>query len=101
MMSRTLYNTIVSTYFNTMNNSITANDLKTKGISIVSPFAEKGLETFIKVRGVDKYVVITVDEFNRLRECELTAALVESEQDLENGNFQKGSVEEHMERILN
>jgi hypothetical protein len=57
-----------------MNNTLTANDLKTKGISTVDAIAKNGLETFITVRGEQKYVIVTTAEFNRLRECELSAA---------------------------
>lgn len=82
-----------------MNNQITANDLKMKGISAVKPFAQKGLETIVKVRGKDEYVILTVAAFNHFRECELTAALMESEQDLKSGKFHKGSIKDHLKRI--
>ncbi|EKD64270.1 MAG: prevent-host-death family protein [uncultured bacterium] len=96
-----MYNTIDSTIKNTMNNFVTANDLKTKGVSAIEPFAKKGLETVITVRGVDTYVVLTTQAFNHLRECELTAALIESERDMKKGKYHKGSVEEHLKRITN
>lgn len=82
-----------------MNNAVTANDLKTKGVSAIEPFAKKGLETVITVRGVDTYVVLTTQAFNHLRECELTAALIESEKDLKNRKYCQDSVEEHLKRI--
>lgn len=82
-----------------MNNFVTANDLKTKGVSAIEPFAEKGLETIITVRGVDTYVVLTTQAFNHLRECELTAALIESEKDMKNRKYHEGSIEEHLKRI--
>ena len=84
-----------------MNNTLTANDLKTKGISTVDKFAKKGLETIVTIRGKEKYVIITTTEFNRLRECELTAALIESENDLKNGNYNEDSIEAHLKRIKN
>lgn len=82
-----------------MNNFVTANDLKTKGVSAIEPFAKKGLETIITVRGVDTYVVLTTQSFNHLRECELTAALIESEKDMKNRKYHEGSIEEHLKRI--
>lgn len=84
-----------------MNNMLTANDLKTKGISVVDKYAKKGQETIVTVRGKEKYVIIPLMEFNRLRECELTAALIESESDLKKGNYKKGSIEAHLKRIKN
>lgn len=90
---------INSTIKNTMNNFVTANDLKIKGISAIEPFAEKGMETVVKVRGTDKYVILTIESFNHLRECELTAALIESERDIKNGNYHQDSIEKHLKRI--
>lgn len=84
-----------------MNNTLTANDLKVKGISIVDKYAKKGLETIVTVRGEEKYVIISTVEFNRLRECELTAALVESENDLKSGKYNEDSIEAHLKRIKN
>lgn len=84
-----------------MNNTITANVLKTKGISAVDIFANQGIETIITVRGEDKYVILTKNDFDRLRECELTAAIIESEQDLKNGKYHSSSIEEHIKRIEN
>jgi hypothetical protein len=42
-----------------------------------------------------------MEEYNKLREYELEAAIIESELDIRNGNFKKGSVEEHIERLEN
>jgi hypothetical protein len=84
-----------------MDNIITANDLKVKGVSAIETFAKKGLETIVTVRGEEKYIILTKNEFNRLRECELTAALAESEQDLKNGKYHEDSVEDHLKRIKN
>ena len=84
-----------------MNNTITANDLKVRGVSILASHAKKGMETVITVRGQEKYVVLPKDEYNRLREYELTAAIMEAEQDLKNGRYKKGSIEDHIKRITN
>ncbi|MFA5821130.1 MAG: type II toxin-antitoxin system prevent-host-death family antitoxin [Candidatus Gracilibacteria bacterium] len=84
-----------------MNNTVTANDLKTKGVSTIENFAKQGLETIVTVHGKEKYVVVTKEEFDRLRECELTAAIIESEADLKNGRYKEGSVEGHIKRITN
>lgn len=82
-----------------MINSITANDLKTKGVSIIEQMTSEQNEAIITVRGKSKYVVLSMEEYNYLRECELEAALIESKKDLENKNFNIGNIEEHMRRI--
>ena len=84
-----------------MNNIITANELKTKGVSALEKITSSNDEVIITVRGKQKYVVLTCDEYNYLRECELEAALVESKNDLDSGNFVEESVEEHIKRIIN
>jgi len=82
-----------------MAQSITANDLKTKGISILNEETSSGDEVVITVRGKNKYVVLPIERYNYFRECELEAALHESRRDVKEGKFNKESVEEHMKRI--
>lgn len=82
-----------------MINSITANDLKTKGVSILEEMTSNHNEAIITVRGKDKYVVLTMNEYNYLRECELEAALVESRNDLKNGHFNTDSIDTHINKI--
>jgi prevent-host-death family protein len=84
-----------------MNNSITANELKVKGVSVLEEATAQDNEAIITVRGKSKYVVLTIEEYNYLRECELEAALIESHKDLEKGNYHSDSVEEHLKRISN
>jgi len=79
--------------------TITANDLKTKGISILNEETSEGDEVIITVRGKSKYVVLPMEKYNYLRECELEAALHESRKDLKEGKVFKESVEKHIKRI--
>lgn len=82
-----------------MDNVVTANELKTKGISRLDEITSTGDEAIISVRGENRYVVLTVDRYNDLRECELEAALIETRRDLERGDVIRESVEEHIRRI--
>ena len=82
-----------------MFNSITANDLKVKGVSVLDQVISEENEAVITVRGKSKYVVLSMDEYNRLRECELEAALIEAKKDIEAGSYYTGSIEDHIERI--
>lgn len=84
-----------------MNNVITANDLKVSGVSALEPILAEGLEAVITVRGKNTYVVLSNQEYSRLRECELAMALADSEADLKAGRYHEGSVEEHLSRIAN
>lgn len=78
---------------------ITANELKTKGVTILNNETSDGSEVIITVRGKNKYVVLPIDKYNYLRECELEAALLEAKKDMKGGKFLKESVEKHIKRI--
>jgi prevent-host-death family protein len=78
---------------------ITANELKTKGVAILNSDTSDGSEVIITVRGKSKYVVMPIEKYNYLRECELDAALLEARKDLRDGKFVKESVEKHIKRV--
>ena len=61
---------------------ISANDLKTKGISAIEFALSSAPEAIVSVRGKDKFVVMDVACFHYLRECELDAALAQTRADL-------------------
>ncbi len=82
-----------------MVNIITANELKVKGVSALDKITSAHDETIISVRGKNKYVVLSIDEYNYLRECELESALIESKKDLAEGKFFTGTIDEHIKRI--
>lgn len=78
---------------------ITANELKTKGVSILNEETADGNEVIVTVRGKNKFVVVPIEKYNYLRECELEAALLEAKKDIKEGKFVKESVEKHVKRI--
>ena len=81
--------------------TIAANDLKTRGVSTIEKALEGEAEAVISVRGRDRYVVMDVEEYNRLRVCELESALYETRQQLAAGEFVEESVDDHIKRIRN
>jgi hypothetical protein len=84
-----------------MNNTVTAQELKTKGAQILKEKTKKDKEAFISIRGEKSFVVLTIKQYNYLRECELEAALKESEADLTKGKFSVKSVENHIKDLKN
>ena len=84
-----------------MNNIISANDLKIKGVKAIQEATDENSEAIITVRGQNKYVVMPMEKYNHLRECELEAALSETKRDIENGDYIIEPVEEHIKRITN
>ena len=80
-------------------NSITANELKTKGVSVVENALKSDDEAIITVRGKDKYVIIDMNKYNKLRDYELEIALLEARADVAKGHVLRESVAAHMKRI--
>ena len=80
-------------------NSITANELKTKGVSVVENALKSDDEAIITVRGKDKYVIIDMNKYNKLRDYELEIALLEARADVAKGRVLRESVAAHMKRI--
>lgn len=82
-----------------MSNIITANELKTKGVSVIEEVTAQNAEAIITVRGKNKYVVLSIEDYNQLREYELEAAINESLDDIKEGKIYEESIEDHMKRI--
>ena len=80
--------------------TITANELKTKGISALDPVLNDHHQATITVRGKARYVVMDIAMYNQLREYELDTAIRESLADIEKGDVVQESVSAHIKRIL-
>ena len=80
-------------------NTITANELKTKGVTLIEQVTSGGSEAFVSVRGKNRFVILPLETYNHLRECELEAALIETKKDLKAGKFVKETAEKHIKRI--
>lgn len=78
---------------------ISANDLKIKGVSLIESMLATQPEAVISVRGKERFVVMSMDHYHYLRECELEAALAQTRADLAEGRFVKGSAEGHLARL--
>lgn len=79
--------------------ALTANELKTRGVSAVEDGLQHNDELVISVRGKERYVVMAIETYNRLRELELAAAVAEAKADYAVGRFKADSVEDHIKRI--
>ena len=79
--------------------TITANEIKTKGVLSIDAVLQEQEEVVISVRGVDRYVVMDMKTYNRLRVCELEAALYQTRREIAEGKGVEESVDEHIARI--
>lgn len=80
-------------------NQLSANDLKTRGVAAIESALEGQDEAVISVRGKPRYVVMDVEAYYHLRECELDAALAETRADLAAGRVVQESPEAHLSRL--
>lgn len=78
---------------------LTANDLKTRGVAAIESLLARQPEVMISVRGKERFVVMDVAHYHYLRECELDAALAQSQADVAAGRFVVESAQAHMARL--
>jgi hypothetical protein len=79
--------------------NLTANDLKTKGIAAIEAALAERPEAIVSVRGKDRFVVMEIEQYHYLRECELETALAETRADIAAGRFVKETPAAHVKRI--
>ncbi|MDB5853211.1 MAG: hypothetical protein JWR22_1252 [Herminiimonas sp.] len=79
--------------------TISATDLKTRGVGAIHNALQVNDQLSVTVRGVVRYVVMSEEQYRYLRRCELEAALAESTADLNAGRFVKETVARHVRRI--
>ncbi|MEY2891423.1 MAG: hypothetical protein RJA98_1331 [Pseudomonadota bacterium] len=79
--------------------TLSANDLKTGGIAAIEAALAGQPEAIISVRGKERFVVMDVAHYHYLRECELDAALAQSQADLAAGRVVAESAHAHAARL--
>ena len=68
--------------------TISANDVKTKGVTLLSSL-------------LNKFVVIDIDRYNELRAMELDMAYMQTKEDLKSKNYKNLTAKEYIEELLN
>lgn len=79
--------------------TIMANDLKTRGVTLLDEALKQDDEVIISVRGKSKYVVMDLEHYNYLRECELEAALIETHKEIREGRAKILTADEHIKAL--
>jgi len=76
--------------------TVTANDVKQRGVSLFGELLEKFDEIVVNVRGKKKYVVMDIERYKTLRTLELDNAYREVMEDVINGDYKILTVQEHL-----
>ena len=79
--------------------TISANEVKKRGVLIFDKLLGKFDELVISVRGKEKYVVIDIERYRDFRARELDIAYMEAMQDIEKGDYKVQSAKEHIEDL--
>ncbi len=79
--------------------TITANELKIRGVASIDAAMKGQEEVTISVRGRERYVVMDMESYNRLRTYELEAALYQARREIAAGQGIEESVDDHLLRL--
>jgi hypothetical protein len=78
--------------------TVSANEVKKRGVSLFGELLEKWDEIIINFRGEKKYVVMDIDRYKKLRALELDSAYQEVMEDIKNGDYHT-DVHKHLAEI--
>lgn len=78
---------------------VKAKDVKRSGLKPIEEAIRKYGIAVLSSRGVRKYVVLPIEEYERIRESELEKAIKEAEEDLKKGRYVVETAEEHFRRL--
>lgn len=79
--------------------TISANDLKTKGVSAIEGALKDRDNVAITVRGKSRFVVMDLDQYQHLREQEILAAWHQARADAASGRARPVSAKQHIAEI--
>lgn len=79
--------------------NLTANDLKTRGVSALEKALGEDDEATISVRGQPRYVVMSLEHYEHLREAEIATAWQEAKAAETSGDYVVETASEHIARL--
>jgi len=80
--------------------TVSANEVKTKGVSLFANLLGKFDELVINVRGKDKFIVLNIERYRELRAKELDMAYIETKEEIENKEYKSQSASEHIQELM-
>ena len=78
---------------------VSANEIKMKGVSLLSKLLKKADEVFISVRGKKRFVVLDIERYERFRANELDLAYLQVQNDIKEGEYKRQSAADHIKEI--
>lgn len=78
---------------------LTADELRTKGVSGIEQRLQNEQEVVITVRGKPRFVVMEIARYEYLRERELEATWLQTREDIAAGRFRQENAEVHLTRL--
>ncbi len=78
--------------------SITANDLKSRGVSVLEAALEHQDEVLISVRGKPRFVVMDIEHYERLCEAEIHSAWQQAREAISQGDYVVATADERIAR---
>jgi PHD/YefM family antitoxin component YafN of YafNO toxin-antitoxin module len=78
---------------------ISANEVKVKGIGFIEEKIKENEEVYISVRGKKKFVILSIKDYEKLKEAELDKIIREAEEDYKAGRIVKESAKEHFKKL--
>jgi prevent-host-death family protein len=79
--------------------TVSANELKTKGIAAIEAVLHEQNEAVITVRGKPRYVVLDITQYDHLRQSEFEVAWLQSKADYATGRYRQETADEHIDRV--
>lgn len=80
--------------------TITANEVKTSGVTVFDSLLEKCDELIINVRGKNKYVVLDIERYKAFREYELDVAHMKAMKDIRDGRYKTQTAQQHIKELM-
>jgi len=78
---------------------LTESDLKIRGAAAIETALAKQSAVIISVRGQDRFAVMDLADYHHLRECDLGAAVAQSQNDRATGRAVIESAQAHVARM--
>jgi hypothetical protein len=79
--------------------TLSAAEFKRRGVSALIPALSQDGEAIITVHGKSRYVVMTLEKYDALRESELAQAVRETRADYKAGRIADTTIKGHIQRI--